>query len=133
MKRLVLISILCVLATAVQADPPANRYDRSNTAGNQLILRAAPADVQPLADQYGLHVVGEASTGDGHMAVVEGPELMTSDQIEALIAGDPRIESHEPIALAALPGLETASGATLDTSTVEADLARSGLRFKRRA
>ncbi len=126
MRRLVLgLPILLLLATAAVADPPANGYDRSNAGGNQLLLRASPADVQPIADQYGLSVVGEAG-GDGHMVVVQGPELMTAEQIAALITGDSRIESHEPIALAALPGLETDSGATPDTAAVEADLQRSG-------
>ena len=41
------------------------------------------------------------------------------------LAGDPRIESHEPVLLAAIPDLGTAS-TTPDTSTVEADLQRSG-------
>ena len=127
MRRLVSpILLLLLVATAALADPPANRYDRSNAGGNQLILRAAPSDVQPIADQYGLGVIGEADAADGHMAVVKGPELMTAEQLEALIAGDPRIESHEPVALAALPDLETDSGATPDTATVEADLERSG-------
>ncbi len=117
--------ILLLLATPALADPPANHYDRSNARANQTLVRVAPADVQPIADQYGLSVVGKAG-GGGHMAMLEGPELMTAEQIEALIAGDPRIESHEPIALAALPDLATDSGATPDTAAVEADLQRSG-------
>ncbi len=124
--KLAIGPILFLLAGGALADPPANHYDRSNAGGNQVILRAAPADVQPIADQYGLSLVGAAGVGGDHMAVVQGPELMTSEQIEALLAGDSRIESHEAIALAALPGLETDSGATPDTSTVAADLERSG-------
>ncbi len=128
MKRLAQIGpLLLALATGAFADPPANVYDRSNGRGNQVIVRAAAADVQPIADQYGLSVVGQATAGGEHAAVMEGPELMSVEQVEALIAGDPRIAAHEAVVVAALPGLESSSGASPDTSTVEADLARSGL------
>ena len=124
MRRLIQIhTLFLTLATVALADPPANHYNRSNARGNQVILRAAPADVSLIADQYGLAVVGETAADDGHMALVEGPATMTAQQIEDLIAGDPRIESHEAVWLAALPNAEAYMP---DTSTVEADVSRPG-------
>ncbi len=124
MRRLIQMhTLLLALATVALADPSANGYSRSNATGNQIILRAAPADVPSIADQYGLSVVGEAAVAGGHMVLVEGPETMTSEQIEGLIAGDARIESHEPARLAALPN---AQGSMTDRSALEADLALSG-------
>ncbi len=107
MKRLV--ATLSALLTAVvwpvdvTADP-ANQYGRANVHGNQVMVRAAAVDVPAIAAQYGLAVVGESANADGHLAIVEGPETMTAEQIEALILGDPRIESSEAIHLATLPG-----------------------------
>ncbi len=124
MRRLIQIhTLLLALATVALADPPGNRYSRSNAGGNQIILRAAPADVPSIADQYGLSVVGEAAVAGGHMVLVEGPESMTSEQIEGLIAGDARIESHEPVRLAALPD---ARANMPDTSALAADLSLYG-------
>ncbi len=126
MKRpMTICPLLLALAGSALADPPANPYDRSNGRGNQVILRAAAGDVQPIADQYGLAVVGQANAGGGHAAVIEGPETMTVEQVEALVAGDPRIEAHEAVVVAALPGLE-ASPLAPDPSAVDADLSRAG-------
>ncbi len=127
MRRPVTICLfLLALAANAVADPPTNRYDRSNAGGNQLILRADAPDAQAVAEQYGLSVVGEATADDGHVSVIEGPEQMTAEQIESLIVGDQRVESHEPILLASLPGVEEGSAPAPDTSAVAFDLARSG-------
>ena len=75
MRRLLIpiTSILFLIATCALADPPANRYDRSNAGGNQLILRVSPADTQPVADQYGLEVVGQSGAGGRSYGGGQGP------------------------------------------------------------
>ncbi len=113
-----------LVPAAVQADPP-DRFWRANPNGNQLIVRAAPADAQAIAEQHGLSVVATAATAEGDLAVVEGPELMTGEQITALIAGDPRIEGLEDIRLASLPGTAEAS-VTPALGDVQTDLLKSG-------
>ncbi len=102
-----------------------NSYRRSNPHGNQLIVRGLPAELQAAAEQYGLSIVGSAQTGDGDLAVVEGPELMSAEQIADLIAGDPRLESFEGIRLASLPGTAE-SGAIPAFGDVESDLIKTG-------
>ena len=91
----------------------------------QLMLRATPANVQAIAQQYGLEVLREATTAEGHLAVVRGPELMAVEQVEALIQGDPRIASSERIQLASLPGIDPA-GLTPVLGDVAVDLMKTG-------
>ncbi len=109
MRRLIHIGLFILVFGAwpgfAFADPPAGAFDRSNAAGNQIVLRATSADVAAIADQHGLSVVVEAATAEGNLAVIEGPSMMTADQIADLLQGDPRIDGHEPAVLAALPGV----------------------------
>ena len=114
MKRsFAVVSLLMIVALfSVDVDAgPGNNYNRANAHGNQVILRADPADMSAIAEQYGLEVVGESDAAGGHLAVVEGPANMTAAQIADLILGDPRIASSEAIRLATLPSTAE-SGAT---------------------
>ncbi len=110
--------------THVAADPP-NRYHHANAHHNQLIVRAAPSDVPGLVEQYGLVAVGELTTSEGHLAVIEGPETMTAEQMAELIHNDPRINDLEHVQLAALPGTEE-SGATPVVSDIAIDRLKTG-------
>lgn len=106
------------------ADPPGH-YRRSNAHHNQLMVRAALADLPGLSEQYGFRTVGELTSGDGPLAILEGPESMTTDQMVELIAGDPRVEELEPARLAALPRTD-ASGVGPIAGDVDLDRLRSG-------
>ncbi len=126
MRRLVPVcAVLLAVAAGAHADPPLQAFDRSNARGNQLVVRAAAADVPAIAAQYGLAVASEVTVGNGHLALLEGPELMTAQQIEDLISGDPRIESHERIQLATLPG-SSGSAAVPDPGETAADVQLAG-------
>ncbi|MCP3961404.1 MAG: S8 family serine peptidase [bacterium] len=103
MKRTLAFAAFLVVAglssIGVTADPGGNPRD------HQLILRALPEHIAAVAEQHGLAVVGSTAAADGYLAVVEAPGLMTAEQIEALIEGDPRVESSDRILLAALPAM----------------------------
>ncbi len=120
-QALVLMVAAGISATAALAVPPASPFDRSNADGNQLLLRAAPAELERIAAQYGLAVGGVTPDAAGHLAVIEGP--MTPQLVQELLAGDPGVESLEPVELAALA---PAAGTTVAASDVAVDLIKSG-------
>ena len=107
------------------ADPPPNQHRHPDAAGKQLMLRTASVDLPAIAEQYGLAVVGGLTHAEGQIAVVEGPEPMTAEQIEVLLDGDPRVLASDRVRLAALPGTAEA-GVSPQTSDVAIDRLKSG-------
>ena len=126
MRRFTQISFILTLgaglaAAAAVAVPPASSFDHTNAGGNQLLLRAAPAEVERIAAQYGLTVVAGSDDALGHLSVVEGPGSMTPEMVLELLAGDPAVEGLEPVRLAALTPAAAAAA-----SDVAADLVKTG-------
>ncbi len=107
MRRPPFLLPLLLAATLVApcswADPAPHRHRHQNAASRQLILEATPADAAAVAEQYGLSLVGEMTYPGGHLVLVEGPDPMTADQIEALIHSDSRVHIADRIQLASLP------------------------------
>ncbi len=115
-------ALALALATSLAASALASPFDRSNAGGNQLLLRSDPAELERIASQYGLIVGGEADDAAGHLAVIEGPG-MTPELVQELLAGDPGVESLEPVELGLLA---PAAAAAVAESDVAADLVKTG-------
>ncbi len=103
-----------------QSHPP----DFLETLEHRFMIRADPADHQPLALQYDLTLLrSPASSPD--LVLVEAPASMAPEAMEALLLEDPAILDVEPVGGATLPNLLAAPGQH-NASDVMPDLLRAG-------
>jgi len=99
-----------------------NGYDRRNSKGNQLIVRVKSGDLSDIAAKYGVEVVGRIGAGRD-VALIEGPESMTAEQLADLLRDDSRIHGIGKARLTALPSTEQIN---LAVEEVASDLSKPG-------
>jgi hypothetical protein len=120
-RTVTLLLLGALTATPLLAEPTANRYDRANGAGDQLLLRAAPEAIDQLSVQYGLTVVGTAENAEAPV-LVEVPENTAPEAMAALLLEEPSVARAEVARLAVLPAT---GGQTVDDGALWADLTRT--------
>ena len=101
-RRRILAGLLIAALTAAPALAK-NHHDRKNANGNQVILYAAPEDAAHLAAQHGFEIAGELQAEGVYAVLLEPPASLTAEQVESLLAGDPRALAVSRVEIATLP------------------------------
>ena len=101
-RRRILAGLLIAALTAAPALAK-NHHDRENANGNQVILYAAPEDAAHLAAQHGFEIAGELQAEGVYAVLLEPPASLTAEQVESLLAGDPRALAVSRVEIATLP------------------------------
>lgn len=125
LRAAALISGIGLLLAGLAAPPvlAKNGYDRKNSRGDQVIVRASRTDAAAVAAKYGLEISGELEGAEVYAAVLESSGSRTAAEIASLLAGDPRIRSLSPVEIASLPDTTLVIPAVEDLA---GDLSKTG-------